>query len=162
MSTGEKSKEDRLPLVQYDAQGDRYLDLIRVSDAFRRKSEAIFVQQKLAEVFNAKATKLSKLLHATLDGKYDETSIKHTLKNIVLLARDNGVEEVRLPVSENNDAGKYLYDHIMVGDNFSRFYNIRINLQSEPYQSSKDIVDLGEPDDVESKTSFSYKLFEIK
>ena len=150
---------EKLPIAYADEQGRATLSLARLADAFRRAAEEAFEERELAAIFNISALRFAEKLAAfEASGKVDN-DIGRALTKIVLLAGDNDIERVILPVGESSKAGEHLRKNVLCGENFSQHYNVSVDFQSEPYVSAPDVEKLGQPREPKIATVFDFGLF---
>jgi hypothetical protein len=156
------TQNPQIVLINQEDDGHRTLDLIRVADIFRRTSERVFDSNNLAIIFNRKAEMLARALVKAENGQNAEREVKSTLVDIALLAKDNGVHSVILPVDRDRPAGEYLFRHIMQEDKLSDFYKVHLELHSGVYESADDVSALGKVQQDDTVTAFDHNLFEFK
>lgn len=152
------SLEKKMGLTMADDQGRETLDLIRLADVFRRADKSIFEDSHLADLFNKKAEELGRAASTYETGGNPDKALKRILRQLVMLASDNGIKRVILPIGHEKESAKHLRDDIMYGDNFARFYNIQIDFQTEVYKSPAGITRLGKPREEPTGTAFDFGL----
>lgn len=153
-----QNRDEKLSIYYLDDQGRKTLDLIRLADIFSRTDGQELESVKLADLFNRKAEKLCRNLAVFERGGKADRGIKREMRKIALLARDNGIERIILPVSLDRDAGQHLVKDIMYGENFSKFYNVQVDLQTEAYQTPDEVSALGERREEPTRTALDYEL----
>lgn len=156
------NRQSMISLTCTDEQGRLTLSLPRLADVFRRAGGGVFAEPELAHIFNVSALRLAEAL-AELEksGRIDH-DITRALTKIALLAADNEIERIILPVSEGGKAGEHLNKNIMYGEKFSRHYNVSVSFQNEPYVCPPEVESLGEPKEKTATTIFDFGLFPVR
>lgn len=149
--------DEKFLLIAEDEEGNRTLDLMRLSEIFSRAGEGAMESPQFAHMFNDFAMRICRQLSAQPRDLKVTKNAQSILAAMTLAARDHSVNRIILPIHESNEVAGFFRDSVLQGYSFENHYHVGIEFIDDSYKLQRRVSRLG-PRLAETHTALHYQF----